>query len=184
MRRPDTAARRLCVGPTSPGASSGRLERVRVVVSASARQMARGQGLGPAGAKVPESREALSAVGYIGAGNAGWSASVRGTALFCYSPVIPSVGAAPRPRAHRIRHPGGVAPGANRKFFLDMNTRELVDLDHWDEAETARLVAEFVRRFRRLPGGEELVQFRQASSSRLRIPRQSRRVLATLIATL
>jgi hypothetical protein len=65
-----------------------------------------------------------------------------------------------------------------------MNTRELVDLDDWDEAETARLVADFVRRFRRLPGGEELVQFRQASSWSRRIPRQSRRILATLIATL
>ena len=66
-----------------------------------------------------------------------------------------------------------------------MNTRELADFDDWDEEELETLVARFVRNFRRLPSGEDLVNFQRSRSGlHLRLPAQGRRKVASLIASL
>jgi hypothetical protein len=66
-----------------------------------------------------------------------------------------------------------------------MNTRELGVLESWDEKELESLVARFVRTFHRLPSGEELVKFRRTRSGlHLRLPAQTRRTLAGIVATI
>lgn len=66
-----------------------------------------------------------------------------------------------------------------------MNTTELARCDDWDEQELKDLVAGFVRCYRRLPSYRDLVRHRRARNAlHLRIPRQTRRKAARLIATL
>ena len=66
-----------------------------------------------------------------------------------------------------------------------MNTRDLGAFHSWDEKELETLVARFVRSFHRLPSGAELVKFRKARSDlHLRLPAQTRRTLAGILATL
>jgi hypothetical protein len=66
-----------------------------------------------------------------------------------------------------------------------MNTRDLGAFDGWDENELGTLVARFVRTFHRLPSADELVKFRRTRSGlQLRLPRQARRSIAGVVATL
>ena len=56
--------------------------------------------------------------------------------------------------------------------------------DDWDERELERLVARFVRSFRRLPSSAEIINFRRSRSHLHRVPAQGRRGLARFIAGL
>jgi hypothetical protein len=57
-----------------------------------------------------------------------------------------------------------------------VNTREIAQLEDWDELELQQLVARYVRVFRRFPSYEQLVRFRRARGQlHLRRPAQSRR---------
>jgi hypothetical protein len=56
-----------------------------------------------------------------------------------------------------------------------MNTREMADLQHWDEEELQALVVRYVRTFRRFPSYRQLIQFRRARAHlAMRLPRQRR----------
>jgi hypothetical protein len=63
-----------------------------------------------------------------------------------------------------------------------VNTRELSQLQDWDEDELQEHVLRYVRAFRRFPTYEELVRFRRARNRlHLRIPRaRSRRAVASV----
>ena len=66
-----------------------------------------------------------------------------------------------------------------------LNTREMSQLQDWDEQTLQELVARFVRTFRRFPSYDQLVRFRRARGQlELRIPRRTRRGTARLVATL
>jgi hypothetical protein len=66
-----------------------------------------------------------------------------------------------------------------------VNTREVAQLDDWDEKTLAQLVARYVRLFHRLPSQDELVLFRSARGQlQLRLPAQRRRKSLTRLAFL
>jgi len=65
-----------------------------------------------------------------------------------------------------------------------LNTRELAQLQDWDEETLRELVPRFVRTFHRLPSRDQLVLFHRARRGlQMRIPVQRRRRMASLIAS-
>jgi hypothetical protein len=64
-----------------------------------------------------------------------------------------------------------------------MNTEKPAGFEHWDEQDIEDLVASFELAFRRSPSNYDLKTYRRARSTALRLPLQTRRTLATMIAS-
>ena len=66
-----------------------------------------------------------------------------------------------------------------------MSTDKPAGFEHWDEQELEDLVNRFVRTFHRSPDYHDLQRFRRGRASlALRLPLQSRRTIASMIASM
>ena len=64
-----------------------------------------------------------------------------------------------------------------------MTTDKPAGFEHWDVQDIEDLVADFELAFHHSPSSYDLKNFRRARSAALRLPLQTRRSIATLIAS-